>query len=120
MGWVATGVVASSASFVAAEKLREDVAQVVRDHPTNSYKLIEMASRLLKPGAVPIDQVKKLARDLEKNPYAFGVLQSFGFIHMSMFHTDEPQKQALSSVLKISFPVAKAIEVKKQGRILHK
>jgi hypothetical protein len=35
-----------------------------------------------------------------------------------MFHTDEPQKQALSSTLKISFEAAKAIEMKKQGRML--
>ncbi len=118
MGWVATSVVASSANFVAAEKLREDVAQVVKNSPTNAYRLIEAASRLLKPGAVSIDHVKGLARDLEKNPYAFGVLQSLGFFHMSMFHTEEPQKQALSSALKISFHAVKAIEVRKRGRLL--
>lgn len=118
MGWVATSVIASSANFVAAEKLREDVAQVVHDNPSNAYRLIQAASRLLKPGAVSMEQVKSLAGDLEKNPYAFGVLQSLGFIHMYMFHTDEPQKQALSSTLKISFQAVKAIEMKKQGRML--
>lgn len=55
MGWVATSVIASSANFVVAEKLREDVAKVVQDCSTNAYRLIEMASRLLKPGAIPID-----------------------------------------------------------------
>ena len=118
MGMVATGVVASAGSFVASDKLREDVAKVVEGNPTNAYRLIDAASRLLRPGAVPVASVKKLAADLEHNPYAFGVLQSLGFYHMYMFHTDEPQKQALSSALKISFTYAKAIEVKKTGRTL--
>ncbi|TCP15956.1 metallophosphoesterase [Simplicispira metamorpha] len=117
-GWVATGAIASCGSFVSAEKLREDMATVVETNPTNAYRLIEASARLLKPGKVPMDRVKKLAQDLEKNPYAFGVLQTLGFYHMYMFHTDEPQKQALCSVLKISFGQAKAIEVRKPGRTL--
>lgn len=72
----------------------------------------------MKPGRLPLDRVKKLAADLEKNPYAFGILQSLGFYHMYMFHTDEPQKQALCETLKISFSQAKAIEIKKPGRTL--
>lgn len=117
-GFVATGVVGSCGSFVAAEKLREDVATVVEQNPTNAYRLIEASARLLKPGKVPIERVKALAEELEKNPYAFGILQTLGFYHMYMFHTDEPQKQALCSTLKISFEQAKAIEVRKPGRML--
>jgi len=117
-GWVATGAIASCGSFVGAEKLREDIATVVSENPTNAYQLIAASSRLLKPGKVPMDSVRKLAAQLEKNPYAFSVLQSLGFYHMYMFHTDEPQKQALCETLKISFEQAKAIEVRKAGRIL--
>lgn len=119
MGWVATSVIASCANFVVAEKLREDVAKVVQDCPTNAYRLIEMASRLLKPGTIPIELVRRLAGDLDGNPYAFGILQSLGYFHISMFHTDENQKQALCHVLKISYKAAKVIEVRKQGRILN-
>lgn len=117
-GWVATGAIASCGSFVGGEKLREDVASVVENNPTNAYRLIEASSRLLKPGKVPMDSVRRLAGQLDKNPYAFGVLQSLGFYHMYMFHTDEPQKQALCDTLKISFEHAKAIEIRKAGRTL--
>lgn len=117
-GWVSTGAVASCGSFVRSEKLREDVASVVQENPTNAYQLIEASSRLLKPGKVPIDRIRKLAEDLEGNPYAFAILQTLGFYHMYMFHTDEPQKQALCKTLKISFEQAKAIEVKKTGRTI--
>ncbi len=65
-----------------------------------------------------MENVRRLAAQLDKNPYAFGVLQSLGFYHMYMFHTDEPQKQALCNTLKISFEQAKAIEVSKAGRTL--
>ena len=119
-GLVATGAVSSCGNFVSADKLREEVASVVNATPTNAYRLIEAASLLRRPGAVPMDIVRRLASDLEDNPYAFGVLQQLGFYHMYMFHTDEPQKQALCSVLKISFSEAKAIEMKKGGRILRK
>lgn len=117
-GWVATGAIASCGSFVGAEKLREDVTTVVGNNPTNAYRLIEASSRLLKPGRLPMDSVRKLASQLEKNPYAFGVLQSLGFYHMYMFHTDESQKQALCETLKISFEQAKVLEVRKAGRLL--
>jgi hypothetical protein len=115
---VATNVVASAGSAVASDKLREDVATVVEANPTNAYRLIEAASRLLKPGAVSVDAIKRLARDLHENPYAFGVLQTLGFLHMYMFHTEEPEKQALSQVLKISLSTVKSIEVRKAGRTL--
>lgn len=117
-GWLATGVIASAGNFIASEKLREDIRTVVEQNPTNSFRLIETASRLLKPGTLPIEQIRKLAYDLEQNPYAFGVLQSLGFYHMYMFHTDEPQKQALCSALKISFEKAKAIEINKSTKLL--
>lgn len=118
MVWVTTNVIASSGSFVASDKLREDIFTVVIDNPTNAYRLIEAASRLLKPGPIPIDKLKKFAHELDSNPYAFGVLQTLGIFHMYMFHTEEPQRQALSEALKISFEKTKSIEIKKSGRLL--
>ena len=115
---VATGTVASAASFVASEKLRGDIMTVVEENRTNAYRLIDVASRLLKPGSVPTDAIRKLAIDLDGNPYAFGVLQTLGFVHMYMFHTDEIQKQSLCESLKISFSDAKVIEIEKRGRLL--
>lgn len=114
MGLVATGVIASVGGYVASDKLKEDVSAVVKSKQTNAYMLIEAATRLLKPGHIPIDKIKKLARDLERNPYAFGVLQSLGFYHLYMYHTEEPVKQALAATLKISFKASKSIEVNRQ------
>ena len=120
LGWVATGVIASSGSFVASNKLREDIAVVVDGQPdNNAYRLIQAASVLLKPGSLPLAQIRKLAEDLERNPYAFGVLQSLGFSHMYMFHMDEPQKQSLSSMLKISLGAVKSTDIKKSARMLN-
>lgn len=118
MGMVATGVVASAGSFVSTEKLREDIGSVVSVCPTNSYRLIEVASRLLRPGSIPMQQIKILAADLEKNPYAFGVLQSLGFMHMYMYHTDEKQKQALSQVLNISISAKRTLTSRRGERLL--
>lgn len=117
LGWVATGV-ASAGNFISSDKLREDISTVVNSTPTNAYRLIEAASRLLRPGPLPLEHVKALASTLENNHYAFGVLQSLGLFHMYMFHTDEPQKQTLCSALKISFEKVKEIGVKKSERLL--
>lgn len=118
LSWVGTGVVAAAGNFVASDRLRDDVKAVVDGNATNAYRLIEMASRLLKPGAVQMDVVKRLASDLDRNPYGFAVLQTLGFYHMYMYHTDEVQKQALCATLKISFDTAKSIEISKPGRTL--
>ncbi|MFC4160764.1 STAND family AAA ATPase [Chitinimonas lacunae] len=109
LGWVATNAVASAASFVASDKLREDIREVVQSNPTNAYRLIETATRLLRPNTVPLDKIKTLAKDLDKNPYAFGVLQSLGLYHMYMFHMDEPTRQSLSNALKISFSATRTL-----------
>lgn len=118
MGMVATGVVASAGGFVSTEKLKEDIGRVVSDSPTNAYRLIEIASRLLRPGSIPMQQIKKLAEDLDKNPYAFGVLQSLGFMHMYMYHTDERQRQALSQALNISISAKKTLTSRRGERLL--
>lgn len=119
VGMVTTSVVMSAGGFISSEKLREDISTVVGLSQTNAYRLIEIASRLLRPGHPPLKMVKTLSESLDKNPYAFGVLQSLGYMHMYMFHTDESTKQALCKALKISLTATKAIEANKRARILN-
>jgi len=118
-GMVASGVVVSAGSFVSSDKLREDVARVVAQSPNNAYRLIEVASRLLRPGSIPMNEIRQLAKELERNHYAFSVLQTLGYMHMYMFHTEESQKQSLAKLLKISVAATRTLEVMKAGRRIH-
>lgn len=118
LNMVATGAVISAGSYVSSNMLRDDISGVVNDNPTNSYRLIEVASRLLRPGSVPLPQIKLLANELEKNPYAFSVLQSLGYMHMYMYHTDEQTKQSLCKTLKISILAKNRLAHEKSKRLL--
>lgn len=108
LGMIGFGTIAAMSSYVASDKLREDIRNVVQNNPTNAYRLVEIATRLLRPGNPPLQDVKKLAEDLKDQPYAFQILQTLGFQHMYLYHTSESDKQALCSHLKLTFTDTRA------------
>jgi predicted MPP superfamily phosphohydrolase len=114
LGWLGTSVVSVSAYYVATDKLREDVSALVRNNPTIAYRLIDMGTRLVRPGHMPLEEIDKLAKELKDNHYAFGILQALGVNHLYQYHTEPSEKQRLCNILKISMDGAKAIEL--QGR----
>jgi hypothetical protein len=114
LGWLGTQTIAAAAQFVASDKLREDIGTQVTKNPTVAYRLIGLATRLLRPGQLPLDEISKMAKELESNHYAFGILQSLGVHHLYLFHTDAAHKQSLCKSLGISLKQAKAIEAKKR------
>jgi hypothetical protein len=114
LGWLGTSVISAAAFYVATDKLREDVAALVRGNPTVAYRLIDMGTRLVRPGHMPIEEIEKLARELKDNHYAFGILQALGINHLYQYHTETSEKQRLCNILKISMGGAKSIEL--QGR----
>lgn len=114
LGWLGTGVISASAYYVATDKLREDVASLVRSNPTVAYRLIDMGTRLVRPGHMPLEEINKLAKELKDNHYAFGILQALGLNHLYQYHTEPSEKQRLCNILKISMDEAKAVEL--QGR----
>lgn len=114
LGWLGTSVISASAYYVATDKLREDVAALVRSNPTVAYRLIDMGTRLVRPGHMPLEEINKLAKELKDNHYAFGILQALGLNHLYQYHSEPSEKQRLCNILKISMDEAKAVEL--QGR----
>lgn len=108
LGMMGYGTIAAMSSYVASDKLREDIRNVVQNNPTNAYRLVEIATRLLRPGSPPLQDVKRLAEDLKDQPYAFQILQTLGFQHMYLYHTSESDKQALCSYLNLTFTDTRA------------
>ncbi|HJU99047.1 MAG TPA: metallophosphoesterase [Burkholderiaceae bacterium] len=111
LGWLGTSIVSSAAFYVASEKLRDDIAAVVEGNPTIAYRLIEMGTRLVRPGNLPIAEIEKLVRDIKDNHFAFQILQSLGVGHLYLFHTNISDKDKLCNLLKITPDNAKKIEV---------
>lgn len=110
--WLGTSVVAASAGFVATDKLREDVSMVVSANPTIAYRLIEIGTRFVRPGSLPMAEIEKLVSDIKGNHFAFQILQSLAVTHLYLYHTDISQKNKLCSILKISIENVKKIEAK--------
>lgn len=115
LGWLGTGIVSASAYYVATDKLREDIAALVRSNQTVAYRLIDMGTRLVRPGHIPVEEIDKLAKELKDNHYAFGILQALGMNHLYQYHTDADEKQKLCNSLKISMADAKAIEARSRN-----
>lgn len=111
LGWLGTSVISAAAFYVATDKLREDVAALVRANPTVAYRLIDMGTRLIRPGRMPLDEIEKLAKELKENHYAFGILQALGINHLYQHHTDNSEKQRLCNILKITMEGSKSIEL---------
>ena len=120
-GMVGFATIAATGGYVASDKLREDIRAVVDGNPTVAFELIEMATRLLRPGNPPIQDIKRLAEKLEAKPYAFGILQALGFQHMYLYHTSDSDKQALCSHLKLKLSTTRAkLRQHKATRLLPK
>lgn len=100
--FVCLGVVGQTGYFVASPKLREDVADVVSANGSTAYRLIEMAARLTRPGRLPLDDIRRLAKNLESNQLAFEVLRALGFLHLHLFHVPPEDIRILCAHLKIS------------------
>ncbi|WP_197326632.1 metallophosphoesterase family protein [Ralstonia solanacearum] len=121
LGMMGFATIAATGSYVASDKLREDIRSVVNNNPTVAFRLIEMATRLLRPGSPPLQDVKRLADELKDKPYAFGILQSLGFQHMYLYHTSASDMQALCSYLKLTLSATKTVlTTHKEVRLLPK
>jgi len=103
LGGIGFATIAATSNYVASDKLREDIRNVVNNTPTAACRLIEIATRLLRPGNPPIEDVRRLADELKDQPYAFGIPQTLGVQHMYLYHTSESDKQALCASLKLAF-----------------
>ena len=57
-------------------RLNEEISELVEENPSNSFSLIEAATRLSRPGSLPVNKLSKLAKSLEKNNFGFKVFQS--------------------------------------------
>lgn len=101
-GNLCTGIVAKAAESVGSEKLKEDIDIVVANGSSISHKLIQAAMTLISPNRLPIDKLKRLARELESNPLAFTVLQNLVLYHIHMFHTPDREKQALGALVRVN------------------
>ncbi|MBL3826570.1 MULTISPECIES: metallophosphoesterase, partial [unclassified Marinobacter] len=109
IGMICTGVVLKTGQFVASDKLNEEISELVLENPSNSFDLIEAASRLSRPGALQVPKLTKLSKSLEKNNFAFTVFQSLIVYYLHMFHTSEKEKQQLCQIAKIKLSAARSI-----------
>lgn len=103
LGIIATGLIMRGGSWVASRRIAEDVEKVVALDSTVGRRLVQAASRLILPGEIPHDQIRRLARDLKNNPFAFKILQSIAVRHLHLFFVPSRDRQRLCEALRIEF-----------------
>ncbi len=120
LGIMSTGLILRTAQFVNSNELKEDISKVIQNEPTNAYKLIEAATYLSQPGHLPLEDIKKLAKDLKDNSFSFKILQSLGVYHLYQFHMREQEKQKLCNYLDIEITQSHKIDYQAKNRKLLK
>lgn len=119
IGMICTGIILRTAQFIASDKLKEEILELVGVDSSNAYRLIQAATRLSKPGSLPMSKLTSLSRGLADNMFAFTIFQSLIVYHLHMFHTSDIDKQKLCSIAKITLSGARSIDVKKgSGKML--
>lgn len=106
---LSTGVIMKSSESINSEKLLEDICSFSEKNPQNAFKLIEVSSYLLSPNRLPLDKIRKIAKDLEDSPLAFHVFQNLAYYHIQMFHTPDNIKMKLGSYVKINLSAVKSL-----------
>lgn len=117
---ICTGAVIRTAGWIGSERLEDDIAKVVQENQTVAFKLVEAGTRLLLPRDLALDHIRRLAKELEHNPFAFGILQSMALRHLHLFHVKTEDRQKLCSMLKIEFAASRGIDLKTKNTKLLK
>jgi hypothetical protein len=114
-GLLATGLILRTAECVSSDKLMDDISTAMEENRTNAYLILGFATRLIRPGNLPIARLKAFSDELKlKNSFAHNLLQSLGAYHLHQFHLREDDRQRLADALNISVAAGKKIESQAQ------
>lgn len=109
-GLVAFAFVQKASSCVGSAFLKENVAEVVAQSESLTYRLIEMSHQLDLPEPIPFERLRDLQNELEKNLFATTLLRSLALRHLHMFKVTFRDKQRLCSQLGIELSHQMAIQ----------
>lgn len=121
LGLLCTAILQRTAQAVASDDLREDIAAVVEKNMSSAFRLVKSACHLSRPGALPFNELKKLADDLKSNPFAHGVLQTQSAMYVQFFHMKQADRLKLCNATGIELMPARASDIVADGvgRIPH-
>lgn len=121
LGQISTGILIKAASNISSERLDDDIKDVVSENSHTAYKLLAIGTKFISPKDLPLDEIRKLSIDLKSNAFAFGILQSFGAMHIHQFHLKIDDKQKLCSLLGIEIASSQVIDYRtKETKLLKK
>ncbi len=106
---VAVGLVMRAAQNTGSNDLREDVNAVVRAGGTMAYRMIELATFLDSPSAIPRPLVEGIYRDSDGNIVVRQLLMLLVLHRLYMFKTTERDMRWLSSVIKLKMDLQRSL-----------
>lgn len=110
LGQITTGIVLRSSTNISSDKLDDDIKELILENPNTAYKLLGIGAKFISPKNLPLDEIRRLATELKSNPFAFGILQSLGAMHIHQFHLEIEDRQKLCSILGIKIETSQVID----------
>lgn len=111
LGLLCTFTLLRTAENVSSDDLKEEINIITDKYNTNAYRLIRAASSLIRPNALPFEELSKLSKDTEHNPFAFTLLQSLAAYHIRSFHLRDSDKQKLCATTRIELQKSRASDI---------
>lgn len=91
------GTIKRISNSVSDVELKLTFAKVLEENPTNSVKLVDLAIKLLYSG-LPMQQIKDLKGDMDKNHLCNMVLQNLIVDHSYMFEVSHIERSQINSI----------------------
>lgn len=115
IGAVADSFLSRQGEIIGSPKLIDSIEEVANKNGGLTYKLVSISAQLSYPNHAPIEQIKKLAEDLENNYFGYKVLQGLAARHMYMYSLPQRERHALASAVSIDIHSQRGIEMKSEG-----
>lgn len=115
VGSVADSFLSRQGDIIGSPKLKDSIDELTSTNGGLSYSLVSISAQLSYPNHAPIEQIKKLADDLEKNYFGFKVLQGLAARHMYMYSLSPKARHSLASAVSIDIQSQLGIEMRSHG-----
>jgi len=115
IGAVADSFLSRQGEIIGSPKLVDSIEQVAIENGGLTYNLVSVSTQLSYPNHVPMDKIKFLAEQLDKNYFGYKILQGLTARHMYMFSLPAPERHALAQAVGIDAHGQRDIEVRSGG-----
>jgi hypothetical protein len=112
IGAVADSFLARQGEIVGSPKLVEAITEVASKNGGHTYQLLSISSQLSYPNKVPLEGIRTLAKQLDRNFFGYKLLQGLVARHLYMFSLPSNESHSLAAAVGIDVHGQRSIELR--------